>query len=441
MFVLKLKNLVFIKTGENMKKRYLKRGLHKLDSKPKFRFITIPLLIFFLFLPNTIYSQINSFITVKGREIINTDGENFLLKGINLGNWLVPEGYMFHFKSPNSPRMIYDIFNILIGEEEANNFWDTYRSNYIIKDDIHFLKSLGFNSVRIPFNFRLFITDYPYNELKGVGYKLLDQVIKWCKEEDLYVILDMHCAPGGQTGDNIDDSYGYPFLFESPESQRLTIDIWRKLADIYKDESIIIGYDLLNEPIAHYFDVEKLNPGLEPLYKRITKAVREVDTNHIIFLGGAQWDSNFKVFGPPFDKKLVYTFHKYWTEPTREVIQDYIDFSKKYNVPIWLGESGETSNEWINSFRTMLEENNIGWCFWPYKKLDSERGVVSINKPDNFDIIIDFANDENYDYSSIRENRPDFENVRSALKQYLENCKFKNCTVNEDYIKALGLKK
>jgi len=441
MFVLKLKNLVFIKTGENMKKRYLKRGLHKLDSKPKFRFITIPLLIFFLFLPNTIYSQINSFITVKGREIINTDGENFLLKGINLGNWLVPEGYMFHFKSPNSPRMIYDIFNILIGEEEANNFWDTYRSNYIIKDDIHFLKSLGFNSVRIPFNFRLFITDYPYNELKGVGYKLLDQVIKWCKEEDLYVILDMHCAPGGQTGDNIDDSYGYPFLFESPESQRLTIDIWRKLADIYKDESIIIGYDLLNEPIAHYFDVEKLNPGLEPLYKRITKAVREVDTNHIIFLGGAQWDSNFKVFGPPFDKKLVYTFHKYWTEPTREVIQDYIDFSKKYNVPIWLGESGETSNEWINSFRTMLEENNIGWCFWLYKKLDSERGVVSINKPDNFDIIIDFANDENYDYSSIRENRPDFENVRSALKQYLENCKFKNCTVNEDYIKALGLKK
>jgi len=441
MFVLKLKNLVFIKTGENMKKRYLKRGLHKLDSKPKFRFITIPLLIFFLFLPNTIYSQINSFITVKGREIINTDGENFLLKGINLGNWLVPEGYMFHFKSPNSPRMIYDIFNILIGEEEANNFWDTYRSNYIIKDDIHFLKSLGFNSVRIPFNFRLFITDYPYNELKGVGYKLLDQVIKWCKEEDLYVILDMHCAPGGQTGDNIDDSYGYPFLFESPESQRLTIDIWRKLADIYKDESIIIGYDLLNEPIAHYFDVEKLNPGLEPLYKRITKAVREVDTNHIIFLGGAQWDSNFKVFGPPFDKKLVYTFHKYWAEPTREVIQDYIDFSKKYNVPIWLGESGETSNEWINSFRTMLEENNIGWCFWLYKKLDSERGVVSINKPDNFDIIIDFANDENYDYSSIRENRPDFENVRSALKQYLENCKFKNCTVNEDYIKALGLKK
>ncbi|MEJ2507441.1 MAG: cellulase family glycosylhydrolase, partial [Ignavibacteriaceae bacterium] len=244
---------------------------------------------------------------------------------------------------------------------------------------------------------------------------------------------------GGQTGDNIDDSYGYPFLFESPESQQLTINIWRKLADIYKDEPIIIGYDLLNEPIAHYFDVEKLNPKLEPLYKRITKAVREVDTNHIIFLGGAQWDSNFKIFGPPFDKKLVYTFHKYWTEPTKDVIRDYIDFSKKYNVPIWLGESGENTNEWIKSFRNMLEENNIGWCFWPYKKIESERGVVSIIKPDNFDLIIDFANDENYDYSSIRDNKPDFEAVRSALKQYLENCKIEKCIINEDYLGALGL--
>ena len=439
MFNPKLKNLVLNKTGDKMKKQYLQIIINKLDLNPNLHYITIALITIFLFFPISICSQTNSFVTVKGRKIINTNGENLLLKGINLGNWLVPEGYMFHFKSTNSPRMIYELFNILIGEDEANKFWESYRSNYITKDDIHFIKSHGFNSVRIPFNFRLFVMDYPYYELKGVGYELLEQVIKWCKEENLYVILDMHCAPGGQTGDNIDDSYGYPFLFESPESQQLTINIWRKLADIYKDEPIIIGYDLLNEPIAHYFDVEKLNPKLEPLYKRITKAVREVDTNHIIFLGGAQWDSNFKIFGPPFDKKLVYTFHKYWTEPTKDVIRDYIDFSKKYNVPIWLGESGENTNEWIKSFRNMLEENNIGWCFWPYKKMESERGIVSIIKPDNFDLIIDFANDENYDYSSIRDNKPDFEAVRSALKQYLENCKIEKCIINEDYLGALGL--
>jgi len=396
-------------------------------------------LIFFL-LPVLSYSQSQNFVSVKGRQIIDTQGNNLLLKGINLGNWLVPEGYMFHFKKTSSPRLIYDLFNILIGEDEANKFWNSFRDNYITKDDIHFIKSLGFNSVRIPFNFRMFVTDYPYRELKGEGYELLDRVINWCKEEDLYVILDMHCAPGGQTGDNIDDSYGYPFLFENPESKQLTIDIWRKLADTYKDETIVIGYDLLNEPIAHYFDAEKLNPGLEPLYKRITSAIREVDSNHIIFLGGAQWNSNFSIFGHPFDSKLVYTFHKYWTDPTKDVIQDYIDFSEKYNVPIWLGESGENTNDWINTFRIMLEENNIGWCFWPYKKMDSDRGIVSINKPDDFDLIIEFANSGNYDYGSIRDHRPDFNKLRSVLKQYLENCKQNNCTVNKDYINALGLK-
>lgn len=385
------------------------------------------------------YSQQNNFVTINGKDFRTPDGKTILLKGINLGNWLVPEGYMFHFKKVSSPGMIYELFNILVGEDEANKFWDAYRENYITNEDIHFIKNLGFNSIRIPFNYKLFISNYPERKLEGVGYALLERIVKWCKEENLYVILDMHCAPGGQTGDNIDDSYGYPFLFESLESQQLTIDIWRKLAEIFKDETIIIGYDLLNEPIAHYFDVDKLNPVLEPLYKKITAAIRAVDKNHIVFLGGAQWDSNFKIFGPPFDDKLVYTFHKYWTEPTQEVVQDYIDFGNKYNVPIWMGESGENTNEWINDFRTMLEKNNIGWCFWPYKKMESTRGIVSINQPDNFDLIIDFAENSDFDYGSIRDNRPDFEKVKSALRQYLENCKLKNCKVNDGYIEALGL--
>lgn len=386
------------------------------------------------------FPQQNRFVSVKGKEIITADGKPFLLKGINLGNWLVPEGYMFHFNKTSSPRMIYDLFDILIGEENANKFWDTYRKSYITEADIHFIKSQGFNSVRIPFNYKLFISEYPERKLEGVGYALLDSAIKWCKVENLYVILDMHCAPGGQTGDNIDDSYGYPFLFESLESQQLTIDIWKKIAEIYKDESIIIGYDLLNEPIAHYFDADKLNPMLEPLYKKITSAIREVDKNHLVFLGGAQWDSNFSIFNPPFDDKLVYTFHKYWTEPTQKVVQDYIDFRNNYNVPIWMGESGENTNEWINEFRIMLENNNIGWCFWPYKKMDSSRGAISINQPDNFDLIINFANSNSFDYGSIRDNRPDFEKVKSALNEYLENCKLKNCVINDEYIKALGLR-
>ncbi len=406
--------------------------LKKLPGKIIFSFV----LIFSL----TALSQQKNFFTVNGKDIIDLEGRPIILKGINLGNWLVPEGYMFHFKKINSPRLIYDFFKILIGETESNRFWEKFREDYIAKEDIHFIKALGFNSVRIPFNYRLFVTDYPYYELKGPGYDLLDRVINWCKEENLYVILDMHCAPGGQTGDNIDDSFGYPFLLEDEFSQELTAKIWKRIAEIYKDETIIIGYDLLNEPIAHYFDKEKLKPLLIPLYKKITSAIREVDTNHIIIYGGAIWDSDFSVFTEPIDSKAIYTFHKYWTPPTQEVIQEYIDFRDKFNVPIWLGESGENTNEWINEFRQTLERNNIGWCFWPYKKLESERGIVSIKKPVDYDEIIKFENEFDVSYEFIRNNRPESLNIKKTLSEYLENIKLKNCVVNYDYIKALGLK-
>ena len=158
------------------------------------------------------------------------------------------------------------------------------------------------NSIRIPFNYRLFTNeDYMGGRGEARGFALLDKVVGWCKKEGLYVILDMHSAPGGQTGDNIDDGYGYPFIFENPESAQLATDIWKKIAAHYRNETIIMGYDILNEPIAHYFNKEQLNPLLEPLYKKIIKAVREVDPNHLVFLGGAQWDSDFSIFGQPFD--------------------------------------------------------------------------------------------------------------------------------------------
>jgi aryl-phospho-beta-D-glucosidase BglC (GH1 family) len=268
----------------------------------------------------------------------------------------------------------------------------------------------------------------------------LDQVVGWCKQANLYVILDMHAAPGGQTGDNIDDSWGYPFLFENPESQDLTINIWRKLAARYRNEPTVIGYDLLNEPIAHYFDGSKLNPRLEPLYRRIVAGIRQVDRNHVIFLGGAQWDTNFKVFGPPFDAKLVYTFHKYWMDVNQGAIQEYLDFRDKYNVPVWMGESGENTDEWITSFRTLLDKNNIGWCFWPYKRMDATSCAVSINSPAEWDAIIGFAEGPRNSYEEVRKHRPPKEKVQKALGDYLERVKFANCRINQGYLKALGLK-
>ncbi|MFZ4620079.1 MAG: glycoside hydrolase family 5 protein [Bacteroidota bacterium] len=384
-------------------------------------------------------AQKNPFISVRGTDLITPDGKPILLRGINLGNWLVPEGYMFKFTHTNSPQRINETFSQLLGPDGAKKFWKQYRDNYITREDIAFIKRSGLNSIRVPFNYRLFVSEDHDTRIDGPGFDMLDRVIQWCKAEKLYVILDMHCAPGGQTGDNIDDSYGYPFLFESPEAQQLTVDLWQKIAKRYANEPIVIGYDFLNEPIATYFDASQFNSKLEPLYKRIAAAVRKVDKNHVLFLGGAQWNNNFSVFGKPFAGNIVYTYHKYWCDTTQAMVQEYADFMVKYNVPIWMGESGENKDEWIDAWRRLNERNNFGWCFWPYKKMDAASNMVAVKRTAEWDSVIAFANKPRTTYKDIRDAKPARAVIEKAFADYLENCKFANCTVNPGYMKALGL--
>lgn len=384
----------------------------------------------------------NKFVTTRGKQLIGQDGKPFIMKGTNLGNWLMPEGYMFKFRTTNSPRLIDQALNELIGPAETAAFWRQYFDNYITERDIHYLKTIGVNSIRIPFNYRLFTNEsYLGSQGESRGFALMDRVINWCRKEKIFVILDMHAAPCGQTGDNIDDGFGYPFLFDDANCQQATASIWKKIANHYKNDEIILGYDLLNEPIATYFDSAHFNPSLEPVYKKITAAVREVDQNHIIILGGAQWDSNFNPFGPPFDKKLVYTFHKYWTRATQRVIQPYVDFSNKYNVPIYCGETGENTDQWVDSFRVLLDSNQIGWHFWPYKKIDNSRCFVQFSVPEFYDLVIQFAEASKKNFEDIRKSRPkDMEQIRKALTGFLLNCRFENCKPNNGYIQALGFK-
>ncbi|HEV8283048.1 MAG TPA: cellulase family glycosylhydrolase [Chitinophagaceae bacterium] len=400
----------------------------------------IPLLIVLLACMLIAHPQKKNFVYTEGKNLMLPDGKPFIMKGTNLGNWLVPEGYMFKLRDVNSPRMINQVFNELIGPAAADSFWKTYLNNYITSTDIHYMKMIGMNSIRVPFNYRLFTSErYLGKSNPEHGFELLDRLIGWCKKEQLYAILDMHCAPGGQTGDNIDDGDGYPFLFESEQDQQLITSIWKRIAARYHNEPIIIGYDLLNEPIATYFNADYFNPKLEVLYKRITAAIRQVDKNHIIFLGGAQWNSNFAPFGAPFDNKLVYTFHKYWTSPTQKVIQPYIDFSYKHNVPIYCGETGENTNQWIDSFRTTLEHANIGWHFWPYKKMNDSRCIVQFIRPASYDSVIHYAETAKKSFADIRKYRPqNIGPIKQALNEYLKQCLFENCLPNNGYMQALG---
>lgn len=385
---------------------------------------------------------ISKFYKVEGKEIIAPDGSKFFIKGTNLGNWLNPEGYMFLFEHVSSARLIDQLFKEMVGEDFTNQFWAEFKRNYVTQADIAYLKSTGMNSVRLPFHYKLF-TDEDYMGVTGEqnGFQYIDSLVKWCKAEDMAIILDMHDAPGGQTGDNIDDSYGYPWLLTNDNDQRKCAEIWKSIAQRYRNEPQIIGYDLLNEPIAHYFteELDSLNSLLEPLYHRIADSIRSVDTNHILFLGGAQWNGNMDIFGKPFDENVVYTVHRYWSDTTQASIQSWIEFRDKMNKPLYIGETGENTDQWVESFRKLMERNDIGWHFWPYKKMDNTRGIVYFEQPVNYDLILEYTRAPRHHFGEIRAARPPQKQVRAAMKELMQNIKYENCVKNNGYIQALGL--
>lgn len=384
----------------------------------------------------------SKFVTISGQDLIQPDGQKLFIMGTNLGNWLNPEGYMFRFNKTNSGRFINEMFCQMVGPDFTAEFWKAFKDNYITREDIRFIKETGANTIRLPFHYKLFTDeDYMGLTVNQDGFKRVDDVVKWCREFGLYLILDMHDAPGGQTGDNIDDSYGYPWLFESETSRKLYCDIWRKIAKRYKNESVILGYELFNEPIAPYFpNVEEMNSQLEGLYKMGTAAIREVDKNHIILLGGAQWNGNFKPFkDSKFDDKIMYTCHRYGGEPTKGAIQAIIDFRDRVNLPMYMGEIGHNSDEWQAKFCKVMKENNIGYTFWPYKKMDGS-SFVGITPPANWDKVITFSEAPRSSYKEIRSARPDQSVARKAMTDLIEACKLQNCVVQKGYIQSLGMK-
>lgn len=370
-------------------------------------------------------------VQTRGKNFIAPDGSVLHIKGISLGNWLMPEGYMFKFEVAKSPRQIYRAFERLLGPARAATFWGTYRDTYVAEDDIRFIKSVGFNTVRIPIHYGLFMSDD--GVMAGEGWALLDRVLDWCRAAGLYAIIDLHAAPGGQTGINHDDGPGYPLMFYVPRDRDLTVKLWQAIAQVHAGDPTILGYDLLNEPIAPYHDIATLNPRLEPFYKRLTKAIRSVDPGRVAILAAGQWSSSFDMFGPPFAPNLAYTYHSFWASTQRDSIQRHLNFSNRYNVPLFLGETGELTDEWNAEFRKLHEAHGIGWSFWTYKNLDTPSTVVSIKKPDHWDEIAAYADGRT-------DVKPPDAVIERAMAQYLEGVHLPNATVRWSYLASLGLK-
>jgi endoglucanase len=372
--------------------------------------------------------EVTGFLKASGKKVVNGDGKEILLRGVGFGSWLLPEGYMWRFPDEGDrPRRIERMISELIGETKADEFWELYYDRYTAEADIERIAAEGFNSVRVPINARFLIEDGTVLQIKENRLALIDRVIDWCRTHSLYVILDLHGAPGGQTGTNIDDSANdLPELFLNEKNKQLTVDLWRALAERYKDEWIVAGYDLLNEPLPNWF--AQYNGQITPLYKDIISAIREVDQRHMIILEGAHWATDWSIFDERLDDNLMLQFHKYWNNPDTESIQPFLDKREELDFPIFMGEGGENNCDWFTGAFRLYEDHDISWNFWTWKKLDCTNSPCSVNMPENWQQLIDFMQGGA---------RPSAEAAERILWTYLDHIRIENCTYRPEVVHAL----
>lgn len=243
----------------------------------------------------------------------------------------------------------------VLGQADYDYFFDRFLYHFFTEKDAEFMKSLGFNCLRLPcshkhleddMNPRVFIEE-------GMGFKHLDRVVNICSNAEIYVILDLHTVPGCQNPDwHSDNNTSYAAFWDFKDHQDRLVWLWKKLASIYKDNRWVAGYNPINEPCdpQHY--------RLPAFYARLAKEIREVDPNHILFLEGNTFAMEWKGFDAIADTpNCVYAVHDYATigfpsalgpyegqpEQKEKLEKQFLrkcEFQKKRNLPIWNGEFG-----------------------------------------------------------------------------------------------------
>jgi hypothetical protein len=389
------------------------------------------------------FGQVNGPLKAKGKAIVDANVKTFILRGIGLGGWMLQEGYMLRIGAIGQQHRIKQKIAELIGNEKTEQFYDAWLKNHTTKRDIDSLAAWGFNSVRLPMHYGLYTLPVEAEPVPGQnswlpkGFEITDSLLAWCKVNHMYLILDLHATPGGQGNDlNISDrDPSKPSLWESEANQKKTIALWRKLAERYAGDPAIGGYDIINEPNWGFEDPqdvrgtkEKTNKPLRTLMMQITAAIREVDTKHIIIIEGNGFGNNYNGIFPLWDDNLVLSFHKYGNFNTRASIQNFLDWQDKYNVPLWLGESGENSDTWFTQAIRLVEMNNIGWCWWPLKKMGISN-PLEIKVTPSYQALLD--------YWLKNGPRPSAQEAAAALDELLQNISIGNNIYHKEVVDAM----
>jgi endoglucanase len=399
------------------------------------------LLAVILLLSTSAYSQ--EFLKAKGRLITDGKGNKVILRGMGLGGWMLQEGYMFRLSNVGQQYKIKAKIEEIAGPAYTAKFYDNWLANHTRKIDVDSMATWGFNSIRLPMHYQLYTLPVDQEPVAGQntwiekGFALTDSLLKWCKANHMYLILDLHAAPGGQGNDLAisDRDPAKLSLWESKANQQKMIALWKKLAQRYANESAIGGYDIINEPNWGFEKVddkrgteETKNEPLRQLMVDVTKAIREVDHNHIVIIEGNGFGNNYRGIFPLWDQNMVLSFHKYGNFNSQGAIQNFLNLSEQYQVPVWMGESGENSNTWFTEAIRLAERNNIGWCWWQEKK-------IGINNP--LEIKLTQSYQKLLDYWNGKCEKPSQSEAITALNEFLENIKLENTIYHKDVTDAM----
>jgi hypothetical protein len=383
------------------------------------------------------------FLKASGPLIVNEKGEKVILRGMGLGGWMLQEGYMLRVGNIGQQYRIKAKIAELIGPEKTEKFYEGWLANHTRKIDIDSMAAWGFNSVRLPMHYHLFTPavdeepDSGRNTWLSKGFALTDSLLSWCKSNKMYLILDLHATPGGQGNDLpiSDRDPAKPSLWESEANQQKMIALWGKLAQRYAGEPWIGGYDIINEPNWGFEDpndrrgtAETKNEPLRKLMMDITAAIRAVDKQHIIIIEGNGFGNNYRGILPAWDDNMVLSFHKYGNFNNETAIRSFLDLREKFNMPLWMGESGENSNTWYTEAIRLVETHDIGWSWWPLKKIGS-------NNP--LEIRLSPAYQKLLDYWNGKGARPSEKEADSTLQELLADCRLENNIYHKDVTDAM----
>ena len=335
------------------------------------------------------------FLHADGPRIVDGDNKPVLLRGMGLGGWMIQEGYMLKLGQHQQHVIRRDIATI-VGPEKAAAFYRAWLDNFITKADVDAMAGWGFNSIRLPIHYDILTLPADQEPKAGIdtwhedGFHRIDALRDWARANAMYLILDLHAAPGGQGSDLpiADRDPGKPSLWESAENRRKTIALWKKLATRYADDPTIGAYDILNEtnwdfsgPGGGHGCKEKDSAPLRQLMVEITTAIRSVDKRHMIVVEGNCWGNNYAGVLPLWDNNLILSFHKYWNLNDEASIAAALKLRDETHAPIWMGESGENSDVWFRDAIRLVEDHDIGWSFWPLKKLGFNNPLEVVPNP------------------------------------------------------------